>query len=338
VLTSTTQQIPLAGAVDNAPLAAGASPWLISVKARRPLVGSVAMASPWFVLGAGVLGSLLVAAIVEAAARRRDTALALYASEHKMAETLQRSLLSELPAVPGLRLAARYLAAESGQEVGGDWFDAFPIGNGQIGIAIGDVMGHDLAAASAMAQIRAGLRAYAVDGDSPATVMNRLDRLVAAFEITPLVTVIYGIVDLPAPDGSRMLRFANAGHLPPLLRRPDGSVTPLGDGVSVLIGTPIQPDHSEATYRLPPGSTLLLFTDGLVEVPSRPIEDTLAELADHVAAVDPAADVETICGQVVAGAADTRRDDIALLAVQVVPPAAEPDGYDARPEPEALRG
>jgi serine phosphatase RsbU (regulator of sigma subunit) len=319
VLTSTTGQFPLTGDVRNQPLAAGASHWLLSVKARRPLVGSATADAPWFVLGAGLLGSLLVAAIVEAAGRRRDDALALYESEHQVAETLQRSLLPQLPIIPGLELAARYLAAGSGQEVGGDWFDAFPLAGGRVGLAIGDVIGHDLRAASAMAQVRAALRAYAVDGDPPATVINRLDHLVDTFDLTQLVTVIYAVLEPVEADGSRLMRYANAGHLPPLILAPDGEVSTLTSGASVVIGAPITIEHGQAEHRLESGTTLLLFTDGLVEVPGRSLQETLAELAVAVAGSGDDVGVEAMCERIVATAADrSLRDDIALLAVRIM--------------------
>jgi hypothetical protein len=343
VLTSTTAHFPLKGDVRNQPLAVGASHWLLSVKARRPLVGSVTQDAPWVVLGAGLLVSLLVATIVEAAGRRRDAALALYASEHQVAETLQRSLLPQLPTIPGLELAARYLAAGSGQEVGGDWFDAFPIAGGRVGLAIGDVIGHDLRAASAMAQVRAALRAYAVDGDAPATVINRLDHLVDTFDLTQLVTVIYAVLEPVAADGSRLMRYANAGHLPPLILAPDGEVSTLSSGASVVIGAPITIEHGQAEHRLEPGTTLLLFTDGLVEVPGRSLQETLAELALAVAGQGDDVGVEAMCERIVATAADrSLRDDIALLAVRIMSPQSMIDGMaerhaDVREEAPGLR-
>jgi hypothetical protein len=321
VLTSTTGQIPLQGHVDNVPLPAGSSHWLLSVEARRPLVGSLASNAPWVLLVAGLIGSVLFASAIEAAARRRDAALALYAAEHQLAETLQRSLLPSLPMIPGVELAARYLAAGQGQEVGGDWFDAFPIRGGRVGLVIGDVIGHDLAAASAMAQIRAALRAYAVDGDPPASVINRLDSLVDTFELTQLVTVIYGVLGPPAVDGSRLLRWANAGHLPPLLRTPDGRVHTLAGGESVLIGAPIALEHSQSEHWVEPGSTLLFFTDGLVEVPGHPLEEALARVATAVGAGGDDDDVEAMCQRVVDTVSEpSLRDDIALLAVRITSP------------------
>ncbi|MBV9293195.1 MAG: serine/threonine-protein phosphatase, partial [Frankiales bacterium] len=278
VLASTTAKLPLHGDVQNDPLVAGGSHWLVSIKAKRPLVGSAAANLWWIALLAGLAGSVLIASVIETVARRRDDALALYAKEHEVAETLQRSLLPQLPEIAGLEFAARYLAGGVGQEVGGDWFDVFPVGGGRVGVAVGDVIGHDLAAASAMAQVRAALRAFAIDGDQPAPVLNRLDHLVETLNLTQLVTVVYGVLDPPAEDGSRRFTFSNAGHLAPLLRSPDGSVEQLAGGDSVLIGAPIDVEHQQVARILTPGSTLVLFTDGLIEVPGQPLEEKLDQL------------------------------------------------------------
>jgi hypothetical protein len=332
VLVSTTRHLPLSGDVTTQALPVGASSWFLSISARRPLVGSVAANAEWLVLFGGILASLLISAVIASAASRRDAAMALYEGEHQIAETLQRSLLPKLPNLPDLELAARYLAAGAGQEVGGDWFDAFPIAGGRVGLAIGDVIGHDLTAASAMAQIRASLRAYAVDGASPAAVINRLDHLVDALGLTQLVTVFYAVLEPVEADGSRLLRFTNAGHLPPLLREPNGPVRPLAGGDSILIGAPIDVNHSEAEVRMQPGSMLLLFTDGLVEVPGVPLGETLDLLASNVALRDDSTDVEAMCDHVLATTTDReRRDDVALLVVQTAVPQPVDSG-DRRPD------
>src|SRR3954452_13581105 len=195
VLATTTGDVPLKGHVVTQPLKFGAETWSVSTRARKPLAGGVTHDAWWVVLLIAVAASLLIALVIETVARRRDDALALYASEHEVAETLQRSLLPHLTPLPGLDVAARYIAGGRGQEVGGDWYDAFPVDGGRVGIVVGDVIGHDLAAATAMAQIRAVLRAYAVDGAAPADVVNRLDHLIDALGLTQLVTVIYGLLE-----------------------------------------------------------------------------------------------------------------------------------------------
>jgi serine phosphatase RsbU (regulator of sigma subunit) len=188
------------------------------------------------VLAGSLLAAILVALVIEVERRRRDTALALYVTEHQVAETLQRSLLPELPTVPGLGLSARYLAGTVERQVGGDWFDVFPIPGGQVGVVIGDVVGHDLIAAAAMSQVRATLRAYAWTGGEPGAVLDQVEQLVTTFAVTPLLTVFYGVLDPPDRSGNRRLRFSNAGHLPPFIRSTAGEVEALPNTFSVLMG------------------------------------------------------------------------------------------------------
>lgn len=319
VLVSTSKQMPLPSLSQQQLLDAGVAKWLLVARARQPLVGSLTYRTPWMVLIAGLLGSLLIAIAVESAARRRDAAIKLYESEHDVAETLQRNLLPVLPELPGVDLAARYLAGGAGQSVGGDWFDVFPVAGDRIALVVGDVIGHDVSAASAMAQIRAALRAYAVDGAPPADVLNRLDRLVSALHLTQLVTVFYGLLDAPDADGNRVLHYANAGHIPPLLRRGDGEIVTLTGGQSVVIGAPIELPHQQTEHPIEQGEALVLFTDGLVEVPGGSLDESLHRLAQTLAQHGDG-DAEQMCEHVLTGVSlSDLRDDIALLAVRLTP-------------------
>ena len=322
VLTSTTHQLPLRGEVRSEMLDVGSTRWLLTVSPRAPLVGRLTADAPWLVLGIGLVGTALVGLVVETVARRRDAALELYRVEHSVAEALQRSLLPQLPEIDGLELAARYLASGEGQQVGGDWFDAFPVSGGRCGLVVGDVIGHDVAAATAMAQIRALLRGYAVDGDPPATVLARLDRVVDDLHLTPLVTVFYGVLDAPAPDGSRRLHYSNAGHVPPVLRLPGGSVSSLAGGASVVMGAPIASDFSEDEVVVPAGGTLAMFTDGLVEVPGGSLTDGLDRVQRTVATFGNPTP-EALCDELLAYVSrQSLRDDVALLVVRIAAPAA----------------
>jgi serine phosphatase RsbU (regulator of sigma subunit) len=201
--------------------------------------------------------------------------------------------------------------------VGGDWFDVFPVAGDRLGIVIGDVMGHDVAAASAMAQIRAALRAYAIDGRPPAQVITRLSALVETLDLVQLVTVVYGVLEAPGPDGSRVLRYTNAGHLPPLLRHPDGSTEALDGGHTVVIGAPVTAPVGEDERSILPGSTVVLFTDGLVERPGGSLDAALDRLA-HSVAGQQHLDAEAICDDILSDVdADELRDDVALLVLRV---------------------
>ena len=256
VLATTTRQLPPKGAVQYVPLPVGSTHWLLAVSSPHPLAGTVAASGPWVALAVGVIGSVLVASVLEQVVRRRDAAVALYRSEHRVAETLQYKLLPTLFATPGLDVASRYVAASDGQQVGGDWFDVFDLGRGDTAVVIGDVMGHDIEAAAAMAQVRAGLRAYAWEGGEPADVVDRLARMVDAFSVTGLVTVVYGVLGAPDDDGGRRFRWANAGHLPPLVQGPTAKSTSCGTaalGSSARPWTAPGPGPTGPSGRLHPG-------------------------------------------------------------------------------------
>lgn len=324
LLVSTTKVLPLPKPSRYLPLAVGASRWLFGVSAAQPLVGTVASSAPWVALGVGTTGSLLVSLVLEQVVRRRDAAVALYRHEHRMAETFQRRLLPELAGLPGLDVAARYVAAADGQQVGGDWFDAFSLANGEVAVVIGDVMGHDVSAAAAMAQVRAALRAYALHMASPADVVGHLARLVDAFHITALVSVIYGVLSPPDQDGGRWFRWANAGHLPPLVRSADGRVYELAGGTCRVIGAPGTDEPDEAAQLLEPGTALVLYTDGLVEVPGVPLGDCIERLRSSLEQLQ-GTPADALCDAILqATSPEVVRDDIALVVVRLpgtAPPA-----------------
>ena len=161
-------------------------------------------------------------AVVEELSRRLAAGLAntdTFTREHAIAETLQRSLLPDaLPAVPGLDLAVRYLPATEGAAVGGDWYDAFPVADGRIGLVIGDVSGHNIASASIMGQVRSMLRAYAIDDPDPGAVLERTNAAVARLLPDALATVVYAVLNPASGD----LVYANGGHPPPIVATVDG--------------------------------------------------------------------------------------------------------------------
>lgn len=252
---------------------------------------------------------------------------AAHARERAMSLALQRSLLPTLPELAGISSAGRYRAGARHAQVGGDWYDLFGLPDGAIGIAIGDVMGHDIAAAAAMGQLQSVLRSYAYEGSSPSVVLDRLDRLVQDFDMAQLATVVYArlVLDDGPAGRSGMLLFTNAGHPPPLVRLPDGTVSRLRRGAAPLIGVlpPGQARRGEGALVLPAGSLLLLYTDGLVETRDRDIDHSVDALATALAALPADLSPEATCDALLSAMARPGHDDddVALLAVRIDDPA-----------------
>jgi serine phosphatase RsbU (regulator of sigma subunit) len=241
----------------------------------------------------------------------------LFEREHELAETLQRSLLPQrLPVLTEVRLAARYLPAGGGGDVGGDWYDAIALPGGQVALAVGDVAGRGAQAAAVMGQLRIGMRAYALQGMDPADVLRSLDRLLQGLSAAYMATAFYLLLD---PE-TETVRYANAGHPPPLAIGPDGGVRWMEEGVAVPLG--VQPDGDFRTYemKVPRGSTLLLYTDGLVEERASPIDDGLTRLRRAVE--PPDVDLNLLCDRVLERMdAQGKPDDVALLAARLAPTA-----------------
>ena len=236
-----------------------------------------------------------------------------YERERRAALTLQHSLLPQISiTVPGLTIATRYLAGSAGAQVGGDWYDAITLPDGRIGITVGDVMGHGLAAAALMGQVRAALRGVAATGSGPAEVLRILDGVVSSLSDTQIVTCAYGIFD---PTTSELV-FASAGHPAPLLLSPrhDPWYLEVEPGAPLGVGLG---EFPEAIVRLRTGATLLLFTDGLIESRERSLEEGLAALLAMTRRPD--ADLETLGERLVMGmhAGLTADDDTALLILRV---------------------
>jgi anti-anti-sigma factor len=260
----------------------------------------------------------------------RERALRL---QQEIAQTLQNSLLPDrLPDVPGLKLAARYVPGSAGLEVGGDWYDVFPLPGGAVALAIGDIVGRGLQAAATMGQLRTALRAYALEGLSPAATLERLGGLAQTLPEAEMATLIYAVYQ---PDAG-VLSFVSAGHPPPLLVRADGTTDFLEEGRSSPLGVTGYP-ATEAMLALEPGSILLLYTDGLVERRGRLLDEGLDALAD--AAAGRAEDApEEVCDAVMGIMAGDGgpADDVALMVLSLAPRHAERFRFAAAAEPQHL--
>ncbi len=245
-----------------------------------------------------------------------------YGRQRAVAEAMQRNLLAPLPRPGHLRLAARYQPAPAGSQVGGDWYDAFTLKDGALALVIGDVVGHDLTAAAGMAQLHGILRSLAWDHTGPpGAVVDRLDAAMPVITTVPLATLILARVEGDPDTGPWTLHWTSAGHPPPLLLSPDGTACYLEAGQGLLLGTgpATGAGRPDATHPLEPGSTLLLYTDGLVETPSSDLDTGLDRLRRHALAHAPEP-LDTLCDRVLADVPPGSTDDVALLALRVPPP------------------
>ena len=259
--------------------------------------------------------------LAEDLARRAALAMdnvRLYQQEHTVADTLQRSLLPELPHIPGVESAAHYVSASTAADVGGDFYDLLHLPDGSIGVVIGDVVGHDVAAAAAMGHLRGLIRACAWEAPDPdpAVVLARVDRLVQGLGVASMATIVYARAVPPAEDGAPWrLHLASAGHPPPLLRTADGEVHLLDGVTGLLVGVDGSVPRRSTSIDLLPDTTLLAYTDGLIERPGTDLDEGIAELVDRLAATRAGAGPRELCNAAVAGSIDGR-DDVALIAVR----------------------
>ncbi len=243
-----------------------------------------------------------------------------YETERGIAETMQRSVLPErLPTVSGVTLAARYLPGTVGVDVGGDWYDIIQLEDGSIGLVVGDVVGKGVQAAAMMGQLRNALRAFAFEYDDPHTVVSRLDKLVEGMMDSAFATLVYLVVD----PRQRRAQYVVAGHPPPLIRSPDGTTSFLEQGRSLPIGVDASLEFEAGEVQLEQGSTILLYTDGLVERRGSPLDEGLRRLAEAASASedDPEELVESVLGALIGD--NERPDDIAVLAIRFAAPVLD---------------
>jgi PAS domain S-box-containing protein len=288
----------------------------VPLTARRDLVGVVILVragtSPEF--------SQEDVDLVADLARRAATSInhaKRYAHEHQTALALQRALLAApRQPHPDIKTASRYLPTGVDIEIGGDWYDTVALPGGKSLLVVGDVMGHGFEAAAAMSEYRSLLRTLALQSDQPGWILTEAERIADALAFARVATCLVAVVD-PA---TRTCGFANAGHLPPLLVRPDGGCElvrmpvdpPLGVGPRLGGAT----GHQQSSIAFEPGATLLFYTDGLVERRGKDIEECLAALTRLD--LDPERPLEQLLDTVLSrfdvGAGE---DDVAVLAARL---------------------
>ncbi|MFE9445100.1 PAS domain S-box protein [Streptomyces sp. NPDC006602] len=267
-----------------------------------------------------VIGACAIVRDISDRKRAEAELTALYQQQKHIALTLQRSLMGTPPAIPGLAAASRYRPATQGAGVGGDWFDLIPLGADRVGVLIGDVMGRGLEAASVMGQLRSAAHALAKTGMQPRQLMQALDAVVADLDVPDqLVTCCYLVI---APDAGSVT-LCSAGHLPILVASPGDGAHRLPAPVNAPLGVG-DILYQQSIAAIPPGATLVLYTDGLVETPGSDIENQIDKLNT---ALDDAfrrtRDLEDAADHVLATLlpdAEGHDDDVTLLLARL--PAA----------------
>ena len=295
--------------------------------ADGPLAGRLAASLWWIVAITGGVLALVAGAVTERLVRRRRSAESLTEAvrtllerEHSVATQLKSAVVPDVPyAIAGLDIEARYLTGAGDVDVGGDWYDAIDLGDGHVFLVVGDVCGRGIEASTAMASLRAAVRAFVSEGHPPGDVLARLNRLLGISAHGRFATVLCALLD----EGGQRITVATAGHLPPLVIGSDGAhylrVKP-----GPPIGVAAAPQYPERSHPLHPGDVVLLFTDGVVERRDESIETGLQRLADLAAAAPR--DLDALLDALVRHRTDdagadaagdsTVNDDSALLAVR----------------------
>ena len=267
LIETNVSHLPLTGTVSTARVPFGSSALTLVISPTSPLAGRWSELLPWAILGVGLVFTIGLVAMTERLVRRRQRAeqLAeenrrLYGEQRNVSLTLQNSLLPKaLPTIDGVELAARYIPGESGIEVGGDWYSAIAIDDHRFAFVVGDVSGRGLAAATIMAGLRYTIRAYASLAYSPARILEMASKEIGIDSDGHFATVLIGLVD----NDRREITMANAGHLPALLLNSEQN-----EFVEVPVGVPLgvgSPTYESVTIPIAPNTTLIAYTDGLVE-------------------------------------------------------------------------
>ncbi len=324
ILTSA-KQLPIKGlkATDVIPFGSGS--FTLAITPRGSLGGSFFHSLPWLIAIVGVAISLAAALLTERLARGRARAEHLaaeldklaaenrerYIEQRSIAQTLQQALLpAKLPRLPGLRVSARYVPAQRGGDVGGDWYDVVEIDDRHVLLVIGDVSGHGVQAATTMALVRHATLAYVAEDHRPGAVLSKLSDFVSSGENDYFATVLCALIDID----SHRLTLSSAGHLAPLLLSGEG-----GEFVSLKAEPPIGFPHSapfrEATVTVPPKATLVAFTDGLVERRGEVLDEGLSRLRE-MAMREHLGDDDLLAKLARDLTSDDHRDDTALVSIQ----------------------
>ena len=325
VLVTSLKHLPIKGRQASDVVPFGAGVFTIVVSPNGSLGGSFFEHLPWIIALVGLLVSLAAALMTDRLARRRRYAEQLvgvldrvaaenremYTEQRSIAQTLQHALLPDtLPEFAGLRVGARYVPAASGIDVGGDWYDIVAAGDGQVLVMIGDVSGHGLRAATTMASLRHAALAYAAQDPSPSSVLAQLSDFVNSGPHDYFATMLCALIDV----GAHRLTVASAGHLPPLVIDDDG-VRFVQFDANVPIGVARKSPYLETAVSVGPNTTLIAFTDGLVERRGEVLDVGLARLRET--ATNAELPLEDLLLELAHGlASEGHHDDTAIVGIR----------------------
>jgi serine phosphatase RsbU (regulator of sigma subunit) len=324
ILTSV-KHPPLKGLTAREVVPFGSGKFTIVVTPRGSLGGSFFHSLPWVIAIFGVVISIAAAMLTERLAQGRKRAEKLaaqldrlaaenrerYIEQRSIAQTLQQALLpAQMPRLPGLSVNARYVPAQTGGDVGGDWYDVVAVDDRHVLLVIGDVSGHGVEAATTMALVRHATLAYVAEDHRPGTVLSKLSDFVSGNDDDYFATVLCALIDV---DEHR-LTVASAGHLAPLLLS-NGSGEYVGLQAEPPIGFPHSAPFREATMTVPPRATLVAFTDGLVERRGEVLDEGLARLRE-MAVREHLTNDDLLAKLAQDLTSDDHRDDTALVSIQ----------------------
>jgi len=283
-------------------------------------------------------GQLAVVAAVADLIAQAQVRARVYADEHAIASVLQRAVIPTTAAViPGLEIAASYRQAGTTQQIGGDWYDAMALPGKRAYLAVGDVVGHGLAAAEDMTQLRNAGRTLAVVGHQPASILEELARVTDWATSGKFATMAAAIVE---PDVS-LVTYATAGHPPILIRRAKTGtveIPPPAEGLALCL--PSEKDSSQYTQgqtSFDVGDIVLMYTDGLIERRGEDLGDGIARVAERLQAWQPGTPLSSLCDELIASlAGEPQLDDMCVLAVSRPGPDQTQEEQEDQPEQEEV--
>jgi serine phosphatase RsbU (regulator of sigma subunit) len=325
LLVTSLSTLPVRGQHARLNIPFGDTGLTLVVAPRQPLAGALPQRLPLIIMIAGIILSLGAGALTLRLAQRRQAAelmagrlehavdenQQMFAEQRAIAQTLQHALLpDQLPQIRGAEASGLFEPGQRGVEIGGDWYDVIPRDDDRLLLVVGDVSGRGLRAAATMASLRYAIHAYAAQNDPPEMILAKLSKLLSVTVSGQLATVLCAMVDVPA----HRVTVASAGHLPPLLIGGGRSEYLDGD-VGLPVGVQAEASYVSRTVSVPPGATLLAFTDGLVERRGENLDDGLARLRD--AASSGHAELRAMLSELAAELAGaSSEDDTAIVGLR----------------------